>query len=164
MRRGHHRDGDAAAEAEGGAKGPNGSSAIADVQSAPVDGALRDSLELIVDRASGGAWRLVAATQGEGNLDLLVDSASGPVGVRVAPAVGGQRYYRVVGGIGYSYLMMPDEMRGAGTRLTSFTRPTPASWSSSSAAHIPSCPKWHELARRRPRLHRQSSSWRHVRR
>jgi radical SAM superfamily enzyme YgiQ (UPF0313 family) len=96
-------------EAEGGEMGPNYWTVPAAERAVrPAEAALRASLEMVVGSASGGAWRLLAATQVDGHLDLRVETPVGPVGVRIAPAVGGERYYRVIGGVGYSYLTMPD--------------------------------------------------------
>lgn len=96
-------------ESEGGEMGPNYWTLPAGGRATrPAQAALQASLEGIVGRASGGTWRLITATQTDGHLDLRVDTPAGPVGVRVAAAVGGERYYRVVGGVGYSYLTMPD--------------------------------------------------------
>jgi len=96
-------------ESEGGEMGPNYWTLPARAQAVrPAQAALHAALESVVGDASGGAWRLIMATQANGHLDLRVDTPTGPVGVRVATAVGGERYYRVVDGVGYSYLTMPD--------------------------------------------------------
>ncbi len=96
-------------EAEGGEMGPNYWTLPAGQRAMrPAEAALRAELELVVGSASGGAWRLLTATRADGHLDLRVDTPVGPVGVRVETAVGGERYYRIIGGVGYSYLTMPD--------------------------------------------------------
>lgn len=77
-------------------------------QTLQVQETLQKALEIPVNRASGGDWHLLEVTRGEGRLDLAIATPSGRIVVRAVTAASTGRYYRVVEGIGYSYLRRPD--------------------------------------------------------